>query len=261
LEKKSLSLRSLNETWNINSFCHSFKFGVESALVHYEAFKANKSVSEFLEIDQSLGLIPTSFSVPIMDEKNLEEYLSNLSRFPFIKIKVNQDNAISFVKNIARYTNSPLRVDGNEAWETLSKYKEFEKKCCDLNIQFIEQPFKAKAVDLYKELKKDSLFEIMADESIEDSADFSEIAKQFDSVNIKLMKTGGYYNAIRLLKEAKKYNLKTMIGCMIETSVGISSAMNLSSLGDYFDLDGSLLLKNDPYDLIFESNGFLTLKN
>lgn len=256
-----LNLTLLESIWKEGEFCHSFKFGLESAMVHFEAFKQGKTVASFLGLQSEIKSIPTSFSVPIMEESELGEYLSNISRFPFIKIKVSQDNAISFVKNIAKYTQAPLRVDGNEGWTDFDSYKRFEKECSKLNIQFIEQPFKSVNKDFYLELQKDSHFEIMADESIEDSADFQEISKMFNSVNIKLMKTGGYLNAIKLLEEAKRHNLKTMIGCMIETSVGISSAINISSLGDYFDLDGSLLLKNDPYNFITESNGYLSKKS
>lgn len=260
LVKHEVSLNNLKMIWKNNDYCHSFKFGVESALIAYEAHKAQKNIYEFLEIDKPLSKIPTSFSVPIMDEKDLKEYLAKLEHFPFIKIKVNKDNAISFVNSIASLTDKPLRVDGNEAWTSLDEYLEFENAISNLNIQFIEQPFPASAVEDYIKLKPISKFEIMADESIESNVDFSKIAKQFHSVNIKLMKASGLYNSIKLLKEARKYNLKTMIGCMIETSVGISAAMELSSLADYFDLDGSLLLKNDPYDKILEEQGNLYFK-
>ena len=192
---------------------------------------------------------------------NIIDYINQIKRFPFIKIKVDNKNAVSFVKSIAKFTDKPLRVDGNEAWESLEEYLFFENEVKDLNIQFIEQPFPSTRVDLYTQLKSISKFDIMGDESIEDNADFEKLSLQFHSINIKLMKASGYYNAIFLLKEAKKYKLKTMIGCMIETSVGISSAIQLSSLADYFDLDGSLLLKNDPYNKFIEKNGQLSLKN
>jgi L-alanine-DL-glutamate epimerase-like enolase superfamily enzyme len=259
LQKHLIELQNLEQIWEQGSYCHSFKFGVESALVAYEAFQNNQSISDFLKIPKPLNKIPTSFSIPIMEENLLEAYIAKIDRFPFIKIKVNKDNAISFVKSIASFTNKPLRIDGNEAWNSIEDYLKFENKIKDLNIQFIEQPFPAKNVDDYIKLKSISRFEIMGDESIEENVDFDLLSKQFHSVNIKLMKASGYFNAIRLLKEAKKYKMKTMIGCMIETSIGISSAIQLSSLGDYFDLDGSLLLKSDPYNRIFESLGELSL--
>jgi L-alanine-DL-glutamate epimerase-like enolase superfamily enzyme len=259
LMKEDITLKDLKVIWSKNDYCHSFKFGVESALVAFEADKNKQSISNYLKINDPLENIPTSFSIPIMEEQMLEDYIAKIERFPFIKIKVNKNNAISFVNSIAKYTDKPLRVDGNEAWENLEEYLIFENEIKDLNIQFIEQPFPASSSEEYIKLKPISKFEIMGDESIEENADFEKLSLQFHSVNIKLMKASGYYNAIKLLKEAKKYKLKTMIGCMIETSIGISSAIQLSSLADYFDLDGSLLLKSDPYNKIFEKNGKLSL--
>lgn len=259
IQNEELTLSNLKSIYSKNEFCHSFKFGLESALIHLEAQKKQIKTSEYLKL-KPVDSVQTSFSVPIMEINALEKYMQDLSRFPFIKIKVNSDNAIDFVTSISKLTSSALRVDGNEAWNDLDSYKKFEEKTKNLNIQFIEQPFKSTDIDSYISLKKNSFFEIMGDESIEDDADFELLSKQFHSINIKLMKTGGYFNAIRLLEEAKKHNLKTMIGCMIETSLGISSAMQIASLGDYFDLDGSLLLKNDPYNYIFEKEGSIFLR-
>ena len=183
-----------------------------------------------------------------------------MKEFSYIKVKVNKENSISFVKKIASCTNKPLRVDGNEAWNSLEDYLIFEDAIKDINIEFIEQPFKASMIETYKSLKPISRFQIMADESIETNVDMESIASQFHSVNIKLMKASSYKNTISLLTEAKSYGLKTMIGCMIESSLGISCALQLTSLGDYFDLDGSLLLKNDPYKMIHLEDGSLSLK-
>jgi L-alanine-DL-glutamate epimerase-like enolase superfamily enzyme len=108
-------------------------------------------------------------------------------------------------------------------------------------------------------LKKYAPFPLFADESITAEADFSVLKKMFDGVNVKLMKAGGYLNGIRLLREAKKQNMQTMIGCMVETTLGISSAMNLCSLADYVDLDSFLLVKNEPFKLVEEHGGKLSL--
>ena len=240
------------------NYSHSFQFAVESAFVHMQAADANVSVSDCLGLERPIS-VDTSYSVPIMDENLLADYLKDLNRFKYIKIKVNADNATEFVKEISKHTQAKLRVDGNEAWSDYDRYKKFEESIKDCNIQFIEQPFKSTMVDEYIRLKPDSLFEIMADESIEQTVDFDSLQKQFHSINVKLMKAGGYYKAIVLLTEARSRGLKTMLGCMIETSLGISCALHLSSLGNYFDLDGSMLIKKDPFNFIKESNGTLSL--
>lgn len=239
-------------------YSHCFQFAVESAFVHLNSALSDCTVCEYLGLEEP-GPIYTSYSIPIMEEKKLKAYIQKIERFHFLKIKVNKENAAHFVKTIANLTNMPLRIDGNEAWTDFDSYLKFEEEIQAVNIQFIEQPFAASMVDEYMALKPISHFEIMGDESIEQDVDFELIAKQFHSINVKLMKAGGYTKAIDLLKNAKKYGLKTMLGCMIETSLGISSAIHLSDLADYFDLDGSLLIKEDPFNLITESNGSLRL--
>ena len=99
----------------------------------------------------------------------------------------------------------------------------------------------------------------MADESIEDVGDFKSLSEQFHAINIKLMKTGSLIKARDLLLEAKAHHLKTMIGCMIETTVGISYGMLYSGMVDFVDLDGFLLVKDEPFHLVSETEGILKL--
>jgi L-alanine-DL-glutamate epimerase-like enolase superfamily enzyme len=110
-------------------------------------------------------------------------------------------------------------------------------------------------------LKKHFPFTLFADESVTDKADFSQLKLMFDGINVKLMKAGGYFNALQLLKGAKANKLKTMIGCMVETTLGISSGMHLCSLADYADLDSFLVVKNEPFGLLKEEDGVLHLVN
>ena len=128
------------------------------------------------------------------------------------------------------------------------------------NIEFVEQPLPSSFLEESVYLKRYAPFRLFADESITAEADFGLLKKMFDGVNIKLMKAGGYLNAIRLLREAKNQGMQTMIGCMVETTLGISSACHLASQADYFDLDSFLLVKNEPYQLIDEHEGKLSLK-
>ncbi|MEX1099767.1 MAG: enolase C-terminal domain-like protein [Bacteriovoracaceae bacterium] len=237
---------------------HSLKCGLVCAAVELLSKKKNISIEKQLNV-APVETLATSMSVPIMEENLLKDYMSSIARFPYVKVKVNQDNAASFTQAVARYSDNPIRVDANEAFESSKSFMDFLLAVKDLNIQFIEQPFKASDAALYREIKGKSPFEIMADESIEDAADFDSLAAQFDSVNIKLMKTGGYLKALELIQKAREKKLKVMLGCMIESSLGIACAMRLGSLADYFDLDGSLLIKNDPFQNIIENNGRLSL--
>ena len=110
---------------------------------------------------------------------------------------------------------------------------------------------------LAKEYGSEILIEcdVSSDESITNSFNAQELVEQFDSINIKLMKCEGIANATHFIEEAQKYKLKTMLGCMIETSLGISEALMISEQCDYIDLDGALLIKNDPYRDLIQYNG------
>ena len=125
----------------------------------------------------------------------------------------------------------------------------------DQNVEFIEQPFPANDLEKSKKLTKLSPLDIYADENSRNVGDIKKIKDSFDGINIKLMKCGSIEEAIEMIRQAKKYDLKIMLGCMIETSVGITAAASIASFVDKVDLDGNLLIKNDPYEWCKSVNG------
>jgi len=237
---------------------HSLRFGLESVLLSHEAAKKNQSLTKYL------GLLPmkevaTSFSMPITAVGEIKDYLAPLTRFKHLKIKVDAESGIDMLQEIRKHTNASLRVDANEGWKNLDDFLKFEETLKGMNIELIEQPFPSTMREEYKELKKRSAYTLLADESIEDVGDFSELSKQFHAVNLKLMKTGSLLKAKSLLEEARAHNMKAMIGCMIETTIGISYGMLFSGMVDYVDLDGFLLVKDEPFHLVNETEGVLSL--
>jgi len=256
--EKISSLEELSDMLNRIALPHALRFAIESAFIHYQCSKQNKTIYELLGLNKPTSIF-TAYSVPIMETGKMKEFYleNNLSRFRFIKIKVNAENAVDAIDYLSSFSDQPLLVDANEAFKDADQCIFFFEKIKSKNIQFIEQPMPSTMVEESLYLKKHSPFPLFADESITDTADFSLLKKMFDGINVKLMKAGGYLNGIRLLREAKANNMKTMIGCMVETSLGISSAMHLCSLADYADLDSFLLLKNEPYNLIKENKGEL----
>lgn len=239
-------------------WCNSFK----NAVVNLDLKRRYKG-----NLEQALGLtIPqnvlTSYSIPIVAIDRIEEYLELNSQYDIYKIKVDETNALQIINQVSRFTDKKLRVDANEGFSSLDSYLDFEREIQNKNIEFIEQPFKVSMEEEYKTLKPLSIFPIIADESVENSMDINKIKEQFHGVNIKLMKAGGLRNAKELLLMAKSNSMKTMVGCMIESSLGISEALVLTSLCDYCDLDGAILTKNDPYkDLINYQKSYLSLNN
>ena len=156
-----------------------------------------------------------------------------------------------------------VRVDANEGWRSKEQALEMlEWLAADGNVEFCEQPMPAETplADL-KWLKERSPLPLMADESYIRAADVESIAPCFDAVNVKLVKAGGISGGYDALRAARKAGLKTMLGCMIESSILISAATHLAELTDYLDLDGNLLIDNDPFIGPTAEKGILSFQN
>jgi L-alanine-DL-glutamate epimerase-like enolase superfamily enzyme len=150
-------------------------------------------------------------------------------------------------------------VDANEGWtdreEAVRKINWLETQ----GVQFVEQPMPASMLEDTRWVRRRVHLPLIADESCLHPADIPNLTGAFDGVNIKLMKCGGMFEAFRMIQIAKSLGLKTMLGCMIESSVGVTAAAHLSPLVDYADLDGNLLIANDPYSGVKVREGKLIL--
>jgi L-Ala-D/L-Glu epimerase len=242
--------------------CHSLRFGIESSLIHYLSLRSNKAVHEYLGLPAA-GPIYTSYTLPIMEAGLIKDFIERLqlNRFKTLKIKINGSEGLDIIKEVSKCTSLPLRVDANEGWKDVEKLIKDMESLRKYNIEFVEQPLPADLNEEYKYLKRNSPLELMADESITNEGNFYILAQQFHGINMKLMKAGGYINGLKILNEARKHGLKTMIGCMIETTLGISSAMNICYDINYIDLDGYFIIKNEPFKLATEENGRLYFFN
>ena len=252
-----LQLSNLDEVLDPVKF-HSLRFGLESVLLSYLAKRENKSLSDYLALPSPVP-VPTSFSMPILPVNEIAVYLKPLARFMSLKIKVDAETGKDMLQEIRKHTSAKLRVDANEGWKDLDSFLVFQESIKGMNIELIEQPFPSSMIHEYKELKKRTPYKLLADESIEDVGDFAELSKQFHAVNIKLMKTGSLLKAKELLLKAKEHQMGAMMGCMIETTIGISYGMLFGAMVEYVDLDGFLLIKDEPFNLITEAEGILSL--
>jgi glutamate racemase len=235
----------------------SLKFGIESSFVHYIAQLSGKSVAQLMGTN-TVSSVKTSFSIPIMEVGQIKAFIQehNLQRFSAIKLKINDENALELCKEVLSCVRVPLRIDANEAFKNTSAVMQFLENFPDISrLEFLEQPLPAAFHEEAVELKKHSSVMLIADESVTKEEISNYYPERFHGVNIKLMKAGGYLKAVKQLRQAKLLGLKTMLGCMVETSLGISSALNISGGVDYHDLDGFLFLKEDPFKLISEENG------
>ena len=181
--------------------------------------------------------------------------------FPILKLKVGgpSDAAnLAAVREIA--PTKTIRVDANEAWKTKDEaLRQIEWLARDPHIEFIEQPMPASsAPEDFAWLKERSPMPIMADESYLNAADLPRCAGCFHAVNVKLCKTGGVTRGFEALAAARKAGLKTMLGCMIESSILTAAGAHLAELTDYLDLDGNLLITNDPFAGVTSELGMMS---
>jgi len=257
IDKPIEEVKELMQFLDLNSLPNALRFGIESAFIHWYC-KANEiSIYEFLGVEKP-SKISTCYTVPIMaaDEvlKFYEAY--NLGRFQHLKIKIVDEQAIDVLDVLSSLSDKPIMIDANEAWKDVEALIQFLPKLKKYPILFVEQPMPAYLKEEYVYLKKHTPFPLMADESVLDRPDMSALEKQFHGINMKLMKAGGYLNGLRILNEARRRKMKTMVGCMVETTLGIHSAWNLCAGVDYADLDGCLILANEPFEMLNEENGF-----
>jgi L-alanine-DL-glutamate epimerase-like enolase superfamily enzyme len=236
----------------------SLQFGLESALAELLSIRKGISISELLGVKE-VKSVKTSFSLPIMSIGELRTFIDkyDLQRFHCLKIKVEKDSALETVQEILKSYNGLLRVDANESWTDVKGVLDFVQSVGAERLEFLEQPMPAHLVQESIELKKNCPCVLIADESITDGEINPSLVDSFDGVNVKLMKSGGYLKALKQLNKARSLGLKTMLGCMLETSLGISSALHIASEVDYLDLDGFLILKKDPFNLLREEAGIL----
>lgn len=251
-------LEELTALLNQLKLKNALRFGIESAYIHMLCHAEKIALPDFLGITPCLQKT-TSYTMPILELDEVVDFYhnNNLQRFAMIKLKINAENGLELIKLFATISNQPLIVDANEAYTNADDLLRLLYQLKPYPIKLIEQPMPASCVDDYMAVKKAGLFPLMADESVCDDADFGLITQQFDCVNMKLMKAGGYLNGLHILQQAKAHGLQTMIGCMVETSLGISSALSLCGYADYADLDGFLIVKNEPLHLTHESDGIV----
>ena len=259
------SLAGLDALLAAHPVAHALSFALEAALVHWLAARAGQSVWQWLGVPAPAAAVPTAFSLPIMEVGEVAGFVreQDAARFQLLKIKVNAAEGLGLLTEVARaLPGHALLVDGNEAWPDADGVLRFLEQAAavpGLNLRLLEQPLPAACADDYRYLRPRSPVPLLADESVTDTADFADIARQFHGVNVKLMKAGGYRRGIELLRRTRAHGLVPMLGCMVETTVGIAAALHISALADVHDLDGFLIVREEPFGLVREQAGALSL--
>ncbi|HZY10999.1 MAG TPA: dipeptide epimerase [Bacteroidota bacterium] len=203
----------------------------------------------------------TDFTIGIDRPEIIEQKVKEAEQYPILKVKVGVPNDEEIIKTIRKVTNKVLRVDANEGWTSKEKARDKILWLEEQGIELIEQPLPAHDVEGTAWLREQVHIPLIADENAIRLHDVSTLKDVFDGINIKLMKCTGLREAMRMIHTAKAMNMKVMLGCMIESSVAITAAAHLSPLVDYADLDGHILIKNDPFEGVKVMDGKLVLND
>jgi L-alanine-DL-glutamate epimerase-like enolase superfamily enzyme len=168
--------------------------------------------------------------------------------FKILKVKLGTEKDREIIQLIRSVTDKPLYVDINQGWRDVNEALDLTCWLNEQNVLLIEQPFKKEDLGSSEWLTERSPIPIIADESVQRFSDIDRVKNSFHGINIKLMKCTGLYEAHRMIQHGRDLGLKIMLGCLTETSCGISAAVQLAGLADYLDLDGNQLIKNDPFE-------------
>ena len=239
---------------------YAAKAAIDIALTDWVTQKLGVPLYRYLGLDPRDAPV-TTFSIGIDTQEMTRQKVREAEAFPILKIKVGLATDEATIEAVRSVTKKPLRVDANEGWkdkeEAVRKINWLESQ----GVEFVEQPMPAAMLEETRWVRGKVHIPIIADEACLHPADIPKLAASFDGVNIKLMKCGGVHEALRMIEMAKSLGLKTMLGCMIESSIGVTAAAHLSPLVDYADLDGNLLISNDPYRGVQVEKGKLILPN
>ena len=188
----------------------------------------------------------TTFTIGLDEPEVMQQKAREAEAYPLLKVKLGTHRDLELIRALREVTDKPIYVDANTAWtpkEAVRKIREL----APYGVELIEQPTKPDDLEGLKFVREHSELPIFADESVKRAADIPALVGCVDGINIKLVKCGGLLEAMRIIHIARAHGLQVMIGCMIESSLGITAAAHLTPLVDYADLDGHLLVANDPY--------------
>jgi len=199
----------------------------------------------------------TSFTIGHDDLETMVRKASAATDFKTLKIKLAGTDDVEIVKAIREVTDQQLYVDANQAWEDISTASQVAAELVELGVGLIEQPFPVGQAEKARKLRKTCTVPVVADEEVQSFDDVERLADWYDGINIKLLKAGGIREGFRMIQKANECGLKVLLGCMTESSIGISAAGQLAPLANWLDLDGNLLIENDTCTAIKTINGEL----
>jgi len=201
----------------------------------------------------------TSFTIGIDTAEVVKQKVKEAKPYKILKVKLGKSNDKEMIETIRSETKVPLCVDVNQGWTDKKQALDMIYWLKERGVVFVEQPMPKTAIDDMSWLTQNSPLPTIADEAFQRIPDVMKAHGVYSGINIKLMKCTGMREAHKILTLARELNMKVIIGCMTETSCAVSAAAQLSPMADWADLDGNLLISNDPYEGMKVINGKINL--
>ncbi len=234
------------------------KAAIDEALWDLEGKQKQKTVKELLGIGNSISNTCT-YTIGIDTPDEVKRKVLNVPFGFWLKLKLGSPDDIACLEAVREVYNGSLCIDLNQSWtdkrmamEMLGRIEEFEP-------EFIEQPCPKDDLLLLSMISHSTDIPVIADESVQGPVDIERVADFCDGINIKLIKCGGISPAYEMIERARELGLLVLLGCMSETSCGIAAAAQLAPLCDWIDLDGPILISNDPFEGLSYNSGIITL--
>ena len=234
------------------------KAAIDIALMDWVGQKLGVPLYRYFGLDAQDAPV-TTFSIGIDNPETTRQKVREAADFPVLKIKVGLDSDEATIAAVRSVTDKPLRVDANEGWKDKEVAVRKINWLAGQGVEFVEQPMPAEMLEEMHWVHSRVPVPLIADEACRHASDIPQLKGAYDGVNVKLDKAGGILEAHRMIEVAQALGLKTMLGCMISSSVSVTAAAHLSPLVDYADLDGNLLIANDPFTGVLVEKGKLTL--
>jgi L-alanine-DL-glutamate epimerase-like enolase superfamily enzyme len=218
---------------------------VDMALHDWIGKKLGLPVWRWLGLDRARTPL-SCVTLGMADPEEMERKLDAVKEFPILKVKLGAPGDVDNLRRIRRNFSGVLQVDANAAWDAARAVKVL-REIEPLGIELVEQPVARDDLDGLKWVRDRSPIPVFADESCHHLGDVARLAGRCDGINLKIMKTGGIREMLRMIHAARAHGLRILLGSMVETSLALSAAAQLAPLADYLDLDGHWLLAKDPF--------------
>ena len=240
LDEINIDTLGLIDKYDIQAPARSALMGM---ILNYLSGESKRYPWEVLSLGSPVG-IKSSVTVAVAEPNEMIEAIEN-SEYSIVKVKMGHEQDIMLLDALVSIKNKEIRIDANGGW-SCAKAEEMIHHLAGSNIKVVEQPTEESFIEEWPHLKgKNTDMELIMDEGLNNFNDYQRYADAIDGINIKMEKCGGILEGIKIAKQARQDNKKVMLGCMVESSVGIAQSIYMSSLAEYFDLDGPLLLEDD----------------